>query len=283
MRTISRITTQKRNKNRFNIYLKNGDQEKYGFSVDEDVLVRYSLYKGMEISQEQIDEILIEEDVQRAYQQAVRYLGYRMRSTGEMEVYLRRKDFTDPCISSVIQRLTDENWLDDLEFAQQFVQSRIRSSNKGPFLIEQELVQKGVASHFIKEALKQYSIDQQIEKGKKIVEKRLKRKSNHSFQRQKEQAQAALHRNGFSKEVIQQVMSYFQGKKNDEEEWNALLYQGERLWNRHIHKYADHFYELEQRVRHGLYQRGFSLSLIDKYIQKQVQVYKDQVGKEDKE
>src|SRR5699024_8905879 len=188
MQVISRITTQKRNKKRFNIFLEKGSEETFGFSVDEDLLVRYHLHKGMEISEAEITRILKQNDSHRAYQLALRYLGYRMRTTGEIKDYLRRKEFNDMSIATAVERLKNEKVVDDADFAKQFVSSRIRTANKGPLLIARELAQKGVANHLIDQALLEYSFDDQFIKAEEIIQKRLRRRSNHSHRRQLDQA-----------------------------------------------------------------------------------------------
>ncbi|WLR42669.1 hypothetical protein LC087_18640 [Bacillus carboniphilus] len=43
---ITRITTQKNNRNRYNVYIEEKGREKYAFSVDEHTLVNFQLQKG---------------------------------------------------------------------------------------------------------------------------------------------------------------------------------------------------------------------------------------------
>ena len=49
MPIITKITTQKKNKERYNIFMDEGKGEQYAFSVDEAVLIKYQLKKGMEL------------------------------------------------------------------------------------------------------------------------------------------------------------------------------------------------------------------------------------------
>lgn len=46
MPVITKITAQKKLKDRYNIFTDAGDGEKYAFSVDEDVLIKHQLKKG---------------------------------------------------------------------------------------------------------------------------------------------------------------------------------------------------------------------------------------------
>ena len=49
MAVITKITTQQKNQDRFNIFMDYGKGEEYAFSVDSDVLIHFQLKKGMEL------------------------------------------------------------------------------------------------------------------------------------------------------------------------------------------------------------------------------------------
>src|SRR5690625_147307 len=77
---ITKISRQKKNTSRYNIFIAN----EYAFSVSEDVLVRYRLYKGMELTRELMKEIKASESWNKVYSDALFYLNYRMRTEKEM-------------------------------------------------------------------------------------------------------------------------------------------------------------------------------------------------------
>ncbi|NAP00527.1 recombinase RecX, partial [Halomonas sp. MG34] len=55
---ITRITTQKKSKSRYNIFIADGDTDKYGCSVDEDILIKFGLSKNDELDDATIEQIL---------------------------------------------------------------------------------------------------------------------------------------------------------------------------------------------------------------------------------
>lgn len=59
---ITKISAQKKNTERFNIFL----DEKYAFSVDADVLVKFELTKGKELDDLEIIEIQYGDEVKKA-------------------------------------------------------------------------------------------------------------------------------------------------------------------------------------------------------------------------
>ncbi|MEG0552959.1 MAG: recombination regulator RecX, partial [Carnobacterium sp.] len=87
---ITKIETQKR-KGRYNIYL----DETYAFPIDEAILVKHALYKGMEISEDFRDELESEDGFRKAYTRSLNYLNYGLRSEKEVRDDLAKHEFSD--------------------------------------------------------------------------------------------------------------------------------------------------------------------------------------------
>ena len=78
MAVITKIQVQKHDKERYNIYIDKGFGEEYGFSVDGHTLVKYNLRKGMEVDEFELSTILFDEEIRKAYLQAISYLSYQI-------------------------------------------------------------------------------------------------------------------------------------------------------------------------------------------------------------
>lgn len=265
MKEIARITTQKKNKHRYNIYINDGKEEEFGFGVDEDVLIEYNLRKGMELSEATIEKLLRADTLQRSYAQVIGYLGYRMRTKKEVHDYLVKKEVDSEHIAQIMEKLIARKLIDDQEFANSFVRTRIQTTTKGPGLVKQELQAKGVTALSADKAVEQYDYGIQYEKAIKIAEKRLNRKSRHSLQKQQQQLRATLMRNGFTQDVIKDVLADAQ-IKDAEVENEALNYQGEKLLRRHSGKLSG--YELKNKLKESLYRQGFKVELINEFLDK---------------
>lgn len=81
MQVITKITRQKNNKERYNIYL----NEEFAFSVDESTLIKFGLTKGKLLDSFEIDEIAYEDEIAKAFNRALSYLSYQMRSEYEVK------------------------------------------------------------------------------------------------------------------------------------------------------------------------------------------------------
>ena len=97
MPIITKITTQKKRTDRYNIFV----DEKYAFSVDEEVLLKFQLKKGKEIDSLVLSQIQFHDEIQKAFTAALDYLSYRMRSEAEVRLFLKKKEIEEPIINEV--------------------------------------------------------------------------------------------------------------------------------------------------------------------------------------
>lgn len=264
MKKLSRITTQKRNTHRYNIFIEEGNHEDYAFSVEEDVLVEFNLHKGLELDEALINKLMNQDTLHKSYSNAISYIGLRMRTEKEIRDYLVKKEVDDVHIDEIIQKLFERDLIDDQEFANMFVRTRIQTSTKGPGLVKQELRAKGVSDKYATSATELFTYGIQYEKAEAVVEKRMRRSSKDSFTKQMQQIRATLMRNGFTGDVIQDVIKEVDDQKDTDEEWEAIKKQGEQLLSKHGRKLSG--FKLRQKAKEGLYRKGFQGSLIDTFL-----------------
>jgi len=97
---------------------------------------------------------------------ALRLLGVRARSRGEMRERLGKRGFTADEIDAVMARLDKHNLLDDAEFAREWVYSRGEYSRRGSVGLRHELRAKGIDEAVVAEALAQ--VDPEEERGRAV-------------------------------------------------------------------------------------------------------------------
>ncbi|WP_067840797.1 recombination regulator RecX [Amphibacillus sediminis] len=263
MFTITKITVQKK-QNRYNIFLTDqAGNESYAFSVEEDLLIREGLKKGLKLDQATIESLRDKDNLQKGYSQALVYLGYRVRSVQEMRGYLVEKEYHPEQVTLIINRLISEKLLDDHAFAVAFVDTRKQTSTKGPQSIKRELTEKGVAQTIINQALTRYTFEEQIAKVQKWLAKQSKRTSRQSHRQTQLKYKQTLMQKGFELDVIEQALANA-NDYNNEEEWNAIVYQGKKAFERYSRKTEG--FQLVQKVKGFLYQKGFSLEQIDMFV-----------------
>lgn len=266
MAIISKITIQKKNKSRYNIFLDSGSGEEYWMSVDEDIIVSFHLRKGLEVNKEDLEKIIYEENVRKAYNKAINFLSFRIRSKKELVDYLTKNEIDEETIQVVIERLTKEKYINDIEFSNAFVRSRIHLTLKGPGFIKKELMDKGIREEYILQSLKIFTYEDQLEKMKKLLEKKRKIRSKSSAHEENQKLITVGLQQGFNIDVIKEALSEINGDLDDQEErdWEGVVYQGEKAMRKY-NQLKD--WERRQKVKQFLYRRGFSIELIDRFLE----------------
>ncbi|MFJ5622672.1 recombination regulator RecX [Peribacillus loiseleuriae] len=262
---ITKITTQQKRTDRYNIFMDygKGKGEEYAFSVDEEVLLKFQLKKGMEINEYDLADIKLYDEIQKSFTSALNYLSHRMRSEQEIRIYLKKKEIDEPIIQETVLKLYKYKYLDDLEFARAFVRTYMNGGNKGPIIIQQELREKGVKLSIIEQAMVEYPSEQQIEHAVMMAEKAIKKETKLSERALKQKLDQILSRKGFTRDVISIALQEVTLEKDDDEEWRSLMFQAEKI-KRRYQGYTG--YEYEQRMKQALFRKGFAIEMIDRYL-----------------
>lgn len=263
MPVISRISVQKHNKERYSVFIDSAKGEEYAFSVDEDVLIKYQLKKGMELDDLSVTEMLYQDDIRKAYNLAINYLARRMRSEEEIREHLLQKEVDETVIQEAVHRLYEYKFLNDHEFASAFVRTQMNSADKGPELIKAELKKKGIKQQIIIEAIAEYPLEAQIEKAVYLGSKFAAKNSRDSSKILKQKLEQHLLRKGYPFQVINIAMEEIIVEKQEDLEMDALKYQGDKLLKKHANLTGSEF---RRKIKQGLFNKGFSFDLIDKYL-----------------
>lgn len=263
MAIITKITTQKQSDERFNVFIDDGSGEKYAFSVDQDILIKFNLQKGKELDNFDIVEIQYGDDIKKAYNKALEYLSYRMRSIKEVEDFLAKKEYAESVIQEVIYKLKEYRYVDDLEFALAYVRTQKQTNGKGPTVLKKELVGKGIGQAIIEQVLLEYSHDEQIEEAIQHAEKLLKKNNKLSTVQLKQKLEQLLMRKGYSYDIISIVLEEVHYEQDESEEWLALVKHAEKGEKKYQNEDP---YQYKMKMKQFLYRKGFSVELIEKYL-----------------
>jgi len=144
---ITALKAQKRNPDRVSVFL---DGE-YAFGLFR--VVAAWLQIGQEIDEEKIRQLKQSEASEKAYQRALNFLSYRVRTETEIRRNLKKHDTPESVIEEVLERLRRNNLVDDLHFASAWVVNRSEFRPRGRRALQSELRQKGVDQEVIEEAL----------------------------------------------------------------------------------------------------------------------------------
>jgi regulatory protein len=150
---------------------------------------------------------LEEKELIRAKNSAYRLLTYRPRSKAELETKLHDKEFEDSVVRQVIADLIRLGYVNDLQFARQWAQSRVRLRGFGRRRIAQELKNKGVDREIIQQTFAElFDGDSEFETAKLTARKKLSTLRSVDPETRRRRLAGFLERKGFSFEIIGRVL-----------------------------------------------------------------------------
>ncbi len=133
---------------------------------------------------------------------ALRLLTRRRYSTRELEEKLRKKGFED--ISSIVKRLKEWKYLNDEDFAQNFIATKSRLNPRGKTLLQMELRAKNIPLDIIQKVLAESDISE-FELAQQIVRKKLPFLKKYPMEKRRERIFSLLKRRGFQQDIIYRI------------------------------------------------------------------------------
>ena len=147
MLTVTRLEPQKKKPQRINVYL---DGE-FAFGISR--ATAPWLAEGNQLSQQKINDLQEKDQFEGAYQRAINFLSYRVRSEKEIRQNLTKHDVPEDIIERVVDRLRGASLVNDWDFASQWVENRVQFKPRGKRALSSELFQKGIGNEIIEDVL----------------------------------------------------------------------------------------------------------------------------------
>ena len=196
---ITDISSQK-SKDRVNIYT---DGRFFCGALAETVLQK-GIKVGDEITESQLDELLISSESRYAFDKAIDYISRRLHSEKEVRSKLKLKGFRPVVIDRAIDKLKEYGYISDENFAAALVSS---SKNKSKREIEYILQTKGVNSEIVAKYMSIISSDDELLSAETLAVKHMRGKETN--EKNLANLYAYLSRKGFSSDIIKQVLHKF--------------------------------------------------------------------------
>jgi len=212
------ITSIKVNRKHANIYSITIEGLDEPLEVHEDIFISFGLSKGKSLTSSLIDEIREENANYLAYIKGIRYLGPKARSNQQLAQYLRRQQFAEHNISNALARLSAEGYMNDRQFANQYVSSQLGKQGKGRLRIAQELKGKGISSTIIEQTMANVDEEAELEGAYKAAQKKLRSLKGEEIEIRRKLLQFLM-RCGYSRAISREVMKMLENEaKKDAEE-----------------------------------------------------------------
>lgn len=199
---ITAIKQQVKRADRYSVYI----DEKYSFALSETELLRLGIYRGQEISAEELEKLKDDSVRDKARYQVLGQLSRRQRSEWELRDYLKCKEYTSEVIEQVIEGLTKYGYVDDKKFADAWIANRRLLKATSSRRLRQELKQKRVSDEVIDEALTEDETDEN-----KVLRNLVERKRKQTKYQDDLKLMQYLSRQGFNYDDIKSALSDIDG------------------------------------------------------------------------
>lgn len=165
--TITKITAGVKDPNRANIFL----DGRFAFSLDIAQVVDLEVKVGQKVDEKRLVELRSASEFGKLYQRTLEWALARPRSESETRDYLRQRklrrsalnwqreregkkllpELQEDTMALVLERLVEKKYVDDLKFAQYFVENRRLRKGISPRQLKMELKQKGIKDNLIQQ------------------------------------------------------------------------------------------------------------------------------------
>ncbi len=168
---------------------------------------KFGLRIGLEITTEVIEKLIAADEAMRAKKYALDLLSENIYSKTQMEKQLDREGFGEETIEIIISELIVSGHIRDRQFAEKWVQRRLKSNPRGKILLRQELIDKGVDQETAEQVLSELKSEYENKLALQIAKKRVKMYTKLPNHVAKRRLHGFLARRGFESEVIMQVIA----------------------------------------------------------------------------
>ena len=237
------------------LYLLELDQSQ-SLYITEDTIVRFMLSRDKEISQEELKEIQTYAQLSHAKNLALYYLSFKARTGHEVRDYLAKHEIDESTIETVMNTLKEDKWIDDLAYTRAIFQSNQLSGDKGPYLLKQKLIQKGVSSHYIDQITSEFDFSEVAQRtAQKLAKQYAKKLPPRAL---KDKITQTLINKGFSYEVAKHAYYQLDIEQDEEQTLDLIMKELEKQYQKYSRKYEG--YELKQRLTQALARKGYDYS-----------------------
>ncbi|MEX1212925.1 MAG: regulatory protein RecX [Balneolaceae bacterium] len=201
---VTSVHVQKKRSDRISLF----HDKQFLIGLSESVRQSFKIGAGTQLTRSLWDQICRAEERQETRDHLLRLLGRRSHTRTELFRKGRQKGGDSELLEEELDRLEEQGYLDNAEFAKQFVHDKLHLRGWGPRKIQGELRRRGVSSGRAAEAVRRES--DTLDLTRICVDLALKRRGHFLREedvfRRRQKIAAWLQRKGYSRESITAAM-----------------------------------------------------------------------------
>ena len=255
MSKVTKIEVQRKNKERFNLYL----DGVFEMGIDMDTLVKFNLKKNQMIDAKQMEDIQKYDHYRFGIHIALHYLSFKKRTEKEVRQQLVKSDINETAIDQIIDYCYKEKFINHEDYAESLKNTMIRTTDKGPEVFKQKLYQVGIEEEIIERFTQRYEVEQPFEDILKVGHKLMKSKKGPIAKVKKKVSQALIQK-GYTIETIKQVLQELDFQQDESLEAALLQRDLEKVYNKKQKNYNGQ--QLVMKTIEALMRKGYNYDKI---------------------
>jgi len=172
--------------------------------MDLDAVITYDIQKGNQYTEKEYEELIKAMQYEKAKFAALRYVGYSPRTIKQTTEKLETLEYDEVIVDKTIGFLKSYGYLDDLQYAKDFIRSRIGQKKHGRYKIAYDLMHRGIEKSMSEPLLEEY-VEEEYEGALALYNKRTKGKKITKYE-EKAKITRYLQSRGYPFEIIKEVM-----------------------------------------------------------------------------
>lgn len=248
-------------KNKYRLYLSNGKS----LFISENTLIKFGLVKKIDLTPTMLKEIIQAENKEGAFNRALYYLNFGLRSEYEIRKYLLEKEFLEEYIDYALEKLKEYKYINDDYYAEVVTRDYFTLKRKGPSWIRRKLQEKHIDSEYIEKHIANICTEESnYDNVYYLIEKEFSKK-NEPQKKKFQKITTKLNTNGYSFDIIRTAFDNFLVDYHEEENDNSLI---EKYYDKAYKKFSKKYegYTLKQKIIDRLLRDGFAYDDIKNYF-----------------
>lgn len=161
---------------------------------------------GKELSDQEIEKIISEDQTIRGKEYLLRLLSRRIYSRYEILKKLKNKGYTENIVSNLVLWLENKNYINDELFAEMWAQFRLQNKPIGSYKLNQELRLKGINQDIIKKSInKAYDEIDELTLARNLIKDKIMSAEIKNIRIEPKKIYNFLLRRGFSIEISRSI------------------------------------------------------------------------------
>ena len=221
------------------------------YKVTDDIIVKYSLTKNKELTEEIYQDFLKDCIIDKFYVKVCKYIYFKFRSEYEIREYLKNDSCKDEDIEIIIDKLKAIGLINDKALSQMLLDSCV-SSLKGPNNYLNKIYQKRISDYL------NYEKDDEEETLVKALNKIKNNYSKYPVNKQKTKIYEKLLRDGFTSSLILSKLSLIELEDDSLDMLEKDYEKAEKRYSKYDKKIK------ENKITISLLRKGYKLNDIKK-------------------